>query len=542
MVDSAAVNQPKRRSGRLVCVGVNRASSDVSDLSQWFLTDAERGNPDTRLPAWCDGNRAEPLIHGATYFDHLVTEVEALRAGDHLFFTDWRGDPDQKMRDGGPTVSELFCRAAQRGVVVKGLMWRSHLDWFHYSEEENQHLGEAIERAGGEVLLDQRVRVGGSHHQKMVVIRHPGAPERDVAFAGGIDLCHSRRDDAMHRGDPQAMRMAKRYSDHPPWHDVQLRVQGPVVGALDTTFRERWNDPASLDMLNPLAWLRDRLRGADMDADRLPAQPPDPPPCGPHAVQVLRTYPDAHFAYQFARRGERSIARAYRKVIPRARRLIYVEDQYLWSKPVAALFARALRHNPELHLVAVIPRHPDVDGPLELPPNLVGRWQALEACRRASPDRVHVFDLENHDGVPVYVHAKVCVVDDVWSCVGSDNLNRRSWTHDSELTCAVLDADGRFARDLRLRLLREHLDRADDGSEDGGLVEPETAIREINEAADALERWHVGGRRGPRPPGRLRPHRPERLGLPTRLWAAPAYRLLYDPDGRAWRDRIRRRV
>ena len=101
-----------------------------------------------------------------------------------MFFTDWRGDPDQKMRDGGPTIRELFCHAAERGVVVKGLVWRSHLDKFAYSEEENRHLGEAIERAGGEVLLDQRVRIGGSHHQKLVVIRHPGAPERDVAFVG----------------------------------------------------------------------------------------------------------------------------------------------------------------------------------------------------------------------------------------------------------------------------------------------------------------------------------------------------------------------
>ena len=79
-------------------------------------------------------------------------------------------------------------------------------------------------------------------------------------------------------------------------------------------------------------------------------------------------------------------------------------------------------------------------------------------------------------GTPVYVHAKVCVVDDVWACVGSDNFNRRSWTHDSELSCAVLDdttdptragGDARvFARDLRLRLLREHLDRPADGSDD----------------------------------------------------------------------------
>ena len=54
-------------------------------------------------------------------------------------------------------------------------------------------------------------------------------------------------------------------------------------------------------------------------------------------------------------------------MVPRARRLIYVEDQYLWSKRVAQLFAQALRENPDLHLVAVIPRYPDVDGRLELP-------------------------------------------------------------------------------------------------------------------------------------------------------------------------------
>ena len=60
--------------------------------------------------------------------------------------------------------------------------------------------------------------------------------------------------------------------------------------------------------------------------------------------------PDAHFEYDFAPHGERSIARAYNKVVPLARRLIYVEDQYLWSKPVAELFARALRDNPDLHL------------------------------------------------------------------------------------------------------------------------------------------------------------------------------------------------
>lgn len=513
----------------------------MAELTDWFLTADERGNPDSRLPAWCEGNRVEPLIHGSTYFDHLVTEVEALDAGDHLFFTDWRGDPDERMRDDGPTIAELFCNAAKRGVVVKGLMWRSHLDKFAYSEEENQHLGEAIEHAGGEVLLDQRVRFGGSHHQKLVVLRHPGRPERDVSFAGGIDLCHSRRDDESHRGDSQAVQMSEQYGNRPPWHDVQLRLAGPVVGALDTTFRERWNDPAPLDMLSPIAWIEDKLRGADLTPGKLPEQPPDPPTCGPHAVQVLRTYPDAHFEYDFAPHGERSIARGYSKAVKRAKRLIYLEDQYLWSKRAAHLFARAIADNPELHLIAVVPRHPDVDGRLALPPNMIGRRQAIDLCREASKERVHVYDVENHESTPVYVHAKVCVIDDIWVSVGSDNFNRRSWTHDSELSCAVMDDTQQFARDLRLRLMREHLDRASDGSQDGGLDDPDTAVREIADAAQALDAWHASGRGGARPPGRLRPHKPEKLGLLTRLWAEPAYRLIYDPDGRSYRDRLRGR-
>mgnify|MGYP003407648308 CR=1 FL=1 len=48
------------------------------NVTEWFLTEEERGNPDSVVPAWCEGNRAEPLIHGSTYFDALVTEVEAL--------------------------------------------------------------------------------------------------------------------------------------------------------------------------------------------------------------------------------------------------------------------------------------------------------------------------------------------------------------------------------------------------------------------------------------------------------------------------------
>ena len=90
--------------------------------------------------------------------------------------------------------------------------------------------------------------------------------------------------------------------------------------------------------------------------------------------------------------------------------------------------------------------------------------------------------------------------------------------------------------------MREHLDRAADGSEDGGLVDPHSAVQEVVAAAETLDAWHASGRSGPRPPGRLRPHKAERLGLLTRLWAGPAYRMIYDPDGRSYRDRLTRRL
>ncbi len=520
---------------------VKWAPHPVSVLAEWFLTSGERGNPDWALPAWSEGNRAEALIHGSSYFDRLVSEVETLEEGDHLFFADWRGDADQRLREGGPTVAELFRSAAERGVLVKGLMWRSYPNRLQFNEEQNRHLAETIERAGGEVLLDQRVLVGGSHHQRLVLLRHIEKPHLDVAFIGGIDLCHSRRDDAEHLGDPQAVQMSVRYGDRPPWHDVQLLLRGPVVGALDTTFRERWTARAPLDLFNPLAWLRDRLFYPNATRRELPEQPADPPPCGPHAVQVLRTYGDALIEYEFAKGGERTIARGYTKAVRRARRLIYLEDQYLWSQEVADLLVAALTENPELHLVAVVPRYFDLEGNLGRPPTLVGRQLAVDACRRAAPDRVYLFDVENHEGTPVYVHSKVCVIDDTWACIGSDNFNRRSWTHDSELSCAVLDADGEFARDVRLRLLREHLDRAEDGSEDGALVDPVDAVGEIAASAQALEEWYASGREGPRPPGRLRPHEIERVDPWTRLWAEPAYRLIFDPDGRSYADRLLRR-
>ena len=528
-----------------------QASDELAE--SWFLTAAERGNDFTGLDkrhadakAWSVGNNVETLIHGATYFGRLLEVIGELGPGDQLFFTDWRGDPDQLLSDStGTEIGAVLCEAARRGVSVKGLLWRSHADSLGFSARENRQLGADVNAAGGEVLLDQRVRLGGSHHQKLVVARHAAAPERDVAFVGGIDLCHSRRDDGHHSGDAQHQKMAPVYGSRPPWHDVQVAIQGPAVGDLDFVFRERWDDRGRLSR-DPAGIMHDLLRHTHRKASALAPMPPDPPACGSHAVQVLRTYARRHGGYPFAPHGERSVARGFRKAIRRARRLIYLEDQFLWSTEVAHTFADALIANPDLRLIAVVPRYFDQAGTLTLRPNQVGRERAVEVLMEAASDRVAIYDIENPAGVPVYVHAKVSVIDDVWASVGSDNFNRRSWSHDSEIACTVLDAvrdprepvdpaglgDGArtYARNLRLRLWREHLGRQD--GDDRDLIDPVHAWTRFRETAAALERWHAGGGQDERPPGRVRPHPRIRPSRAATLWAEPLYRMIYDPDAR----------
>ena len=168
------------------------------------------------------------------------------------------------------------------------------------------------------------------------------------------------------------------------------------------------------------------------------------------------------------------------------------------------------------------------------------------------PSGSGIYDLENAHGVPIYVHAKICIVDDVWLTCGSDNFNRRSWTNDSELTCAVIDpnqdkrephdltgrGDGArvLARELRMQVWSEHLGVEPD---DPALLDPVEAFDLWRETASARDDWNDAGRHGPPPRGQVRRHRPDPVSRLQRMWAEPAYRHFFDPDARPRRLRTR---
>ncbi len=521
------------------------AEGPDADPARWFLTAEERGNPASRLyadrdggRAWTGGNDVQPLVDGATYFGRLCEELRAAGPGDQVYFVDWRGDPDEQLDGPGSAVMVELARAASAGAEVFGLVWRSHLDRFRFSEEENRNLAQALQALDAGVVLDMRVRRGGSHHQKFVVVRHPAQPGRDVAFVGGTDLGHGRNDDRAHRGDRQPLPMAPAYGATPPWHDAMVEIHGPAVADVECCFRERWSDPTALQHDRPLLWLTDRVRGLRGRGPRLPDPLPPPPEAGPEVVQLLRTYPFQKPSYPYAPLGERTVARGYAKVLARAERLVYVEDQYLWSTTVASVFAEALRRAPDLRLVAVVPRHTDVEDGFVRPAARAAQAEAAALLRAAGGERVQLYDLENEDGTPIYVHAKICLVDDTWAAVGSANLNRRSWTHDSELTAAILtDSPTRssLAHRLRLRLWAEHLGREPGDHRD--LSDPKTAPEVLEEQARRLEDWHRAGGHGARPSGRLRPHETELPAPFSRRLLEPLLRTVVDPDGRphSWR-------
>jgi phosphatidylserine/phosphatidylglycerophosphate/cardiolipin synthase-like enzyme len=517
----------------------------MSDHTDWLLTKAERANDQTVLDArhpgdaaWSEGNLVRPLIHGATYFAELHERICATQPGDLVLFTDWAGDADELLTgEPGSEVVEVFAEADERGVDVRGLIWRSHWDMLNFSAEQNRTLGEQLQKRGAEALLDMRVRTGGSHHQKLVVIRHKDDPSRDVAYVGGIDLCHSRRDTAEHLGDPQSFGMAEEYGETPPWHDVMAAITGPAVHDVETVFRERWEDPTALTR-HPVYWTQDKILRLDMTPDPLPEQwpPPPSPEDATHTVQLLRTYPNLRHGrdYPFARGGERSVARGYSKSLLKARDLVYLEDQYVWGNEVGEIFTETLRRHQDLHVVAVVPLFTDQSGFMARVPQKLGRARAMQDMLDAAPGRVAVYGIENHESTPVYVHAKVCVVDDTWATIGSDNLNRRSWTHDSELSCVVVDGSAPdhspYARRLRLTLAAEHLDRDVEAMDD--CLDGPGLFKAFAETAAALDAWHDGGCVGERPPGRLRRLAVPELSRLERLAALVPYLALHDPDGR----------
>lgn len=285
--------------------------------------------------------------------------------------------------------------------------------------------------------LDGAHPVAASHHQKIVVI------DDRLAFCGGIDITAERWDTRAH-ADHEPARKRPGGKPYGPWHDATSALDGEAARALGDLARQRWQTATG-----------QRLEPVECDGDPWPAGLE--PTFEQVRVSIARTIPAMNNDP-----GVHEIEQMYLDLIAGAKRFIYAESQYFASRKIARAIARRLTEENGPEIVVINPE--SASGWLEPLAMDSARAKLVEALRRVDRHgRFRLYHPQTAGGAPIYVHAKVLVVDDRWLRVGSSNFNNRSMRLDTE--CDVVlpvggaaDADQRAAiDDIRNGLIAEHL-------------------------------------------------------------------------------------
>ena len=283
--------------------------------------------------------------------------------------------------------------------------------------------------------LDSEHPAGACHHQKIVVI------DDLLAFCGGIDMTEGRWDTCAHRsGDPR--RRSPRGRDSMPWHDSSVAVDGEAARALGELARSRWERATG-----------ERLQPPDVHGTLWPDSLPVS--CRDAEVAIARTMPDH-------RDGKlcNEVEKLWLAAIGRAERTIYIENQFLASGAAADALEARLKEPDGPEIVIVLPHLSETWLESEVMDS--ARARILGRLRAADPGgRFAAYHPVNQAGEPIYVHAKLLIVDDELVRIGSSNLSNRSLQLDSECDLAI-EARGNAAHaaaiaGLRNRLAGEHL-------------------------------------------------------------------------------------
>jgi phosphatidylserine/phosphatidylglycerophosphate/cardiolipin synthase-like enzyme/uncharacterized membrane protein YdjX (TVP38/TMEM64 family) len=421
-----------------------------------------------------EASRARLLVDAAEYYGVLR---RAMRRAEHsLLIVGWDIDsrtplvgPQGSADDGMPeTLGAFLTTLAEEkpNLAIKLLLW----DYSVLYAKERELLPAMQFRwtspGNVDLCLDNEIPLGGSHHQKLVVI------DDRLAFCGGLDLTIRRWDtsdhapDNPHRVDPQA-------EPYRPFHDVQMMVDGAPAAALGDLVRRRWRRAAS-----------EKLKPPPPAGDRWPEG------VDPHfsnvAVGIARTEPP----YK-GDNGAHEVEALFADTLASARRWIYIENQFLTCTEIARHLAGRLREAPELEALLVVPQSHRKW--LEHRTMLIGRLRFMDVLRRAGvEDRVRVLTPAIEAGgerVGIMVHSKVMIVDDTLLRVGSANLCNRSMGLDTECDLAVEAAneEDRAAVMAALgRLLGEHC-----GAEPGEIA---AALRDTGSLFEAMDRCGGGSR------------------------------------------------
>jgi phosphatidylserine/phosphatidylglycerophosphate/cardiolipin synthase-like enzyme len=403
-----------------------------------------------------EGNAIEPLLD-----DELWPPLQrAIReARSEVLLTQLLFEP--AFRVGERALADELEGAAARGARVRILVNENAAIPDSYDDLAERFEGTSVEVT--RLLMTPNVM-----HAKLCVV------DAQEAFLVDAPFEQKYVDSSLHAFRPTRGRTK-------PFHSVSLRVRGPVVAGL-----------------RHLAGSLFAEAGTDA-----PAPAPAPPPAGRLPARIAWTAPDGLHGDGH----QLNILREYERAIARAKRLIYIENQYFTSPRIADAIGAALEREPELEVVLLLNVHMDV------PSYDVWLRRRLEELGARDHPRLGAFALwapRRLDGKgvarQVYIHSKVAVVDDAWATVGSANLDSISLHEAQEfplprrvppnVEANIVVEDEAFAAMLRRRLWGEHLDdqgvwRADPPA-GGWLAHWHRVAQENLRAFDASEPARAG--------------------------------------------------
>ena len=294
-------------------------------------------------------------------------------------------------------VGRLFQAAlierAQAGVAVR-LLYDS-LGCFGLGES---FLG-PLRAAGVRILefapiLPWRRRFGLNRrdHQKILVV------DDRLAFTGGLNLSEDYVPLEQGGGG---------------WYDVHARIEGPAVHDLAALFRRTWVKHGG-----------DRFQ-----------EPAMPPPALP---QGGASAPGVQVISNVVMRSRSHMRHAYLRAIRRADRTISLMNAYfIPDRGLRRAFARAARRGVVVRVI--VPSTSDVQAV---------RYASRFLYARLMRTGVRIFEWPGR-----MMHAKCGVIDEVWSTIGSYNLDRRSFLHNLEV--AVVVVDGAVGEELQVAFEEE---------------------------------------------------------------------------------------
>ncbi|RZI45034.1 hypothetical protein EGT07_02695 [Herbaspirillum sp. HC18] len=293
--------------------------------------------------------------------------------------------------------------------------------------------------------MDGKHPIGGSHHQKVVVV------DDSIAFVGGLDLTRCRWDTPAH-ASASPWRCDSDGKPHGPFHDVQALVDGDAARALGELARMRWQRATGEAV----------PQSSDGPEETWPGEVT--PDLYDIDVAISRTEP------VFERdTGVHEVRQLHLDAIAAARRMMFFENQYFTSGMIADALAQRLDEPDGPEVFVISPK--TQSGWLEQATMGVLRARVhkrLAAADRHGRYRMYCPHVPGFIDQCLNVHSKVFAIDDKLFSIGSANLSSRSMALDTECNLTI-EARGPHAQriraaisHLRNRLLAEHLDTTAD--------------------------------------------------------------------------------